>query len=138
MSKEMDILINRFTPQKRDSLLEKLDSPPIKHRIMVQGHSTRFERRKDNKDISKLEKNETISAVQKEVFHVLTSPELSKYHFSKDQNVKSPVAKFPDKSSKQKGANYDVKLRNQGDYKTNLPVSPKENLSKFKIPKDSD
>ena len=56
----------------------------------------------------------------------------------KHENVKSPVAKFPDKTSIQKGGNNDLKLRNQGDYKVNLPISPKVSLSKFKILKDSD
>ena len=63
------------------------------------------------------------------MFHVLTSPELSKYNLSKHDNVKSPVAKFPDKTSTQKGGNNDLKLRNQGDYKASLLVSPKENMN---------
>ena len=40
--KEVDAFINSGTPKKRDSPQERLDSPPIKAKIMVQGHSTRF------------------------------------------------------------------------------------------------
>ena len=46
------------------------------------------------------------------MFHVLASPELGEYNFGKDQNVKSPVAKFPDKSGKLKDGNHDSKLKN--------------------------
>ena len=45
---EMDAYRNCETPQRKGVTKSNLDASPKKHRIMVQGHSSKFQKRKDH------------------------------------------------------------------------------------------
>ena len=49
----MDAYRNCETPQRKGVTKSNLDASPKKHRIMVQGHSSKFQKRKDHISQSK-------------------------------------------------------------------------------------